>query len=59
MKNPSRLTFSQKIVVGNNGLNCAEWALIKDLGADLRIINKETGEIRLVNKFKKRKGKND
>ncbi len=54
MKQPSRLTFSQKIVVGNNGLNCDEWALIKDLGADLRIINKETGEIKLVNKFKKK-----
>lgn len=57
MKQPSRLTFSQKIVVGNNGLNPNEWALIKDLGADLRIINKETEEVRLVNKYKKKKGR--
>ena len=54
MKQPSRLTFSQKIVVGNNGLNCDEWALIKDLGADLRIINKKTGEIKEVSKNKKK-----
>lgn len=57
MKQPSRLTFNQKIVVANNGLNPNEWALIKDLGADLRIINKETEEIRLVNKYKRKKGR--
>ena len=57
MKQPSRLTFSQKIVVGNNGLNADEWALIVDLGNDLRIINKETGEIKLVNKYKRKKGR--
>ena len=54
MKQPSRLTFSQKLIVGNNGLNCDEWAFIEDLGVDLRIINKETGEIKEVSKNKKK-----
>ncbi len=57
MKQPSRLTFSQKLVVGNNGLNCDEWAFIEDSGLNLRIINKKTGEIKEVNKRKKRTGK--
>lgn len=57
MKQPSRLTFTQKLVVGNNGLNCDEWAFIEDLGLNLRIINKKTGEIKEVSKRKKRIGK--
>ena len=57
MKRPNKLTYAQKVICSNNGLNCDEWAFIEDLGLNLRIINKKTGEIKEVNKRKKRTGK--
>ena len=54
MKQPRKLTRSEKIIISNNGLNATNWMLVEDLGAYLKIINKTTGTIKMVTKYPKK-----
>lgn len=55
MKQPKKLTRSQKQVVSGNSLDCCEWMLVEETELYLQIINKLTGETRYVEKVRKRR----
>ena len=54
MKQPKKLTREQKFFVSNNLLNAEDWALVRDLGAHIVIINKSTNERREIKKLKRK-----
>lgn len=51
MKQPKRLTRQQKQIVAANGLNAGNWMLAEETDFYLKLINKETGKKRAVDKF--------
>ena len=51
MKQPKRLTRQQKQIVTANGLNASNWMLAEETDFYLKLINKETGKKRAVDKF--------
>ncbi len=51
MKQPKRLTRQQKQIVTANGLNAGNWMLAEETDFYLKLINKETGKKRAVDKF--------
>ena len=53
MKQPKALTYEQKCIVTNNSLIASQWMLVKDLGSYLKIIHKDSGKIRIVDKYRK------
>lgn len=55
MKQPKALTREQKETVTNNGLIASQWMLVEDLGSYLKIIHKDSGKIRIVDKYRKGK----
>lgn len=44
MKQPKKLTYSQKQIVAKAGYNVKEWALVSEISGILVIVNKQTGE---------------
>ena len=52
MKQPKALTREQKEIVTNNSLIASQWMLVEDLGSYLKIIHKDSGKIRIVDKYK-------
>ena len=54
MKQPKKLTREQKFFVSNNLLNAEDWALVRDLGTHIEIINKSTNERREIKKLKRK-----
>ena len=54
MKQPKKLTREQKFFVSNNLLNAEDWALVRDLGTYIEIINKSTNERREIKKLKRK-----
>lgn len=54
MKQPRKLTRSEKEIVSNNNENAQNWMFVEDLGAYLKIINKTTGKIKMVTKYPKK-----
>ena len=55
MKQPKALTREQKEIVTNNRLIASQWMLVEDLGSYLKIIHKDSGKIRIVDKYRKGK----
>lgn len=55
MKNPKRLTREQKEIVSSHGLNARNWALVEETEFYLKIINKESGKTRMVDKFRRKR----
>ena len=55
MKNPKKLTRTQKEMVSAHGLNAEHWSLVQEMEFYLRIINKQTGQTRMIDKFRKSK----
>lgn len=55
MKQPKRLTRSQKECLSAHYLNADNWMLVEETGFYLKIINKQTGKVRSVDKFKRAK----
>ena len=54
MKNPKKLTRVQKESVSAHNLNARNWYLVEETEFYLKIINKESGKIRMVDKFRRR-----
>ena len=54
MKQPKKLTRAQKIAVSAHNLNTDNWALVEETEFYLKIINKGSGEIRSIDKFKRK-----
>ena len=55
MKQPKRLTRSQKECLSAHYLNAGNWMLVEETEFYLKIINKQTGKVRNVDKFKRTK----
>ena len=55
MKQPKRLTRSQKECLSAHYLNADNWMLVEETGFYLKIINKHAGKVRSVDKFKRPK----
>lgn len=51
MKQPKRLTRNQKEILSANHLKADNWALVEETEFYLKIINKESGKIRMADKF--------
>jgi len=50
MKQPKRLTRSQKEIISRNRLNPDSWMLVSVSGTRLEIIHKETGNVRTIDR---------
>ena len=55
MKQPKRLTRKQKECVSSHNLNTDEWALVKETEFYLYIIQKQTKQIKIIDKFRRKK----
>ena len=55
MKQPKKLTRNQKQCVASHMLNPENWMLVQEMEFYLRIINKQTGQTRMIDKFRKSK----
>ena len=55
MKRPKKLTREQKEVVANHGLRPDEWSLVAETEFYYKLMNKETGLIKSVDKFRRKK----
>lgn len=53
MKQPKKLTRQQKECLSAHYLNANNWMLIEETEFYLKIINKETGKTKMVDKFRK------
>lgn len=55
MKQAKKPTREQKEILSNNYLNWKDWAVIKDGDFRLTVIHKETGRVKFIDKFARRK----
>ena len=55
MKQPKRLTYEQKLIVSGHNLNPNQWMFVEELVFYIKIIHKETGVTKLIDKFRKSK----
>lgn len=55
MKQPKKLTRRQKECLSAHYLSAEDWMLVEETEFYLKIINKQTGKIRSVDKFKRPK----
>lgn len=55
MKQPKKLTREQKEILSNHFMSAKEWSLIEDLGSYLKVINRETGKIKILDKRRVKK----
>ena len=53
MKQPKKLTGEQKECLSAHYLNCKDWMLVEETEFYYRIINKNTGTIKSVDKFRR------
>lgn len=53
MKQPKKLTRSQKEAVSAAHLNASEWMLVEETEFYLKLINKSTNKRKIVDKFKR------
>lgn len=53
MKQPKKLTREQKRCVSAHDLNCKNWMLVEETEFYYRIINKTTGKIKSIDKFRR------
>lgn len=57
MKRGRRLTRNEKEVVSSHYLNPNDWMLAEEFNFQLKLIHKETKQIKIIDKFKR--GKKD
>lgn len=57
MKQAKPLTREQKQYCSNHDLNAKEWGFIEDLGSYIKIAHKQTGKTKIIDKYKKKKGR--
>ena len=50
MKQPKKLTKKQKMCISAHYMNPKEWMLVEEIGSYLKVINKETGKTKFVDK---------
>lgn len=55
MKQPKRPTREQKAMISSYHLNPNHWMVVGETELYLKIVNKETGKLRLISKYRKRK----
>ena len=55
MKQPKKLTRTQKEVVANHGLKPDEWSLVEETEFYYKLVNKETGIVKSVDKFRRKR----
>ena len=55
MKQPKKLTRTQKEIVSNHGLKIDEWALVEETEFYYKLINKTSGVRKSVDKFRRKK----
>lgn len=53
MKRPKRLTLEQKKCVSAHYLNANDWSLLAETEFYYKIINKKTGAVKSIDKFRK------
>lgn len=53
MKQPKKLTRAQKMCVAAHNLNANNWMLVEETDFYLKIIHKETGKARMIDKFRR------
>lgn len=53
MKQPKKLTRDQKKCLSAHHLNADEWMLVTETEFYYRIINKKTGVIKIIDRFKR------
>lgn len=53
MKQPKKLTREQKIAVSAYNLNPKNWMFVEELGSYIKIIHKDTGKTKLIDKYVK------
>lgn len=58
MKQPKRLTCEQKRCLSAHSLNWKDWMFVEETEFCYRIINKKTGAIKSVDKFRREAVKN-
>jgi hypothetical protein len=57
MKQPKRLTRSQKECLSAYILKANDWMLVEETEFYLKVINKETGKTKMLDKFRREKRK--
>jgi hypothetical protein len=55
MKQPKRLTRSQKECLSSYGLNADDWGLIVETDFYLKIVNRKNGDRKSLDKFRRGK----
>lgn len=55
MKQPKKLTRAQKEAVSAANLNPENWMLVREMEFYIKIVNKETGKQKMIDKFRKGK----
>lgn len=55
MKRPKRITRNQKEILSANRLKADNWSLVEETEFYLKIINKESGKIRMIDKFRRKR----
>lgn len=53
MKQPKKLTRAHKIAVSAHNLNANNWSIIEETEFYLKIIHKQTGKTRKIDKFRR------
>ena len=53
MKQPKALTREQKEIVSPHYLNAKNWMLVEEMEFYLKIINKDTGKTRMIDKCRR------
>ena len=55
MRQSTKLTRAQRVFVENNRLDTWEWLFLKDMpNNQMEIVNKSTGEVRIIDKLTKK-----
>lgn len=55
MKNPKKLTRTQKEIVSAHYLNAKDWSLMMETEFYLKIVHKTNGTVKTIDKFRKGK----
>lgn len=55
MKQPKKLNRAQKEAVSAANLNPEHWMLVREMEFYIKIVNKETGKQKIIDKFRKGK----
>lgn len=53
MKQPKKLTRDQKVCVSAHHLSPKEWSLVRETEFYLYIVNKESGRVKAIDKFRR------